>query len=93
MQFLTQKQHGGVAVQRWTCDQEVAGSMPGRAPSGDNSGQVAAPRNIEEEEEEEEYEQVMPRSIRAAISLVRGAAENNFRKKEEHRSALRGCWG
>jgi len=32
---------GGVALECWTCDQEVAGSMPGRAPSGDNSGQVA----------------------------------------------------
>jgi len=31
---------GGVAVERWTCDQEVVGSMPGHALSGNNSGQV-----------------------------------------------------
>ena len=31
---------GGVAVERWTCDQEVAGSMLGHTLSGDNSGQV-----------------------------------------------------
>jgi len=31
---------GSVVVGRWTCDQEVAGSIPGGALLGSNSGQV-----------------------------------------------------